>query len=317
MNLSNKKILVTGGNGFLGSHVISELIRNKVFKKNIFVPRSKKLDLREKDICKKVVKGIDIIIHLAGNVGGIGKNQKLPGTLFYDNITMGVNLIHEAMLAKVKKIVIIGTVCAYPKYTPVPFKEEDLWIGYPEETNAPYGLAKKMLLVQAEAYNKEYGLGSIYLLPVNLYGPGDNFDPASSHVIPAIINKIADAKKNHKKFVEIWGDGTSTREFLYVDDAARGIVMATKKYEKINPVNLGSGTEISIKELVGLICKIMKYDGEINWDTSKPNGQPRRMVDTSKAEKEFNFKAKTSLKDGLEKTIRWYLLKKEKKYATT
>lgn len=307
MQLHNKKILVTGGAGFLGSHVVTELIKNKVSMRNIFIPRSKSTDLREKDNCKKVVSGMDIVIHLAGNVGGIGKNQKLPGTLFYDNILMGVNIIHEAMLAKVKKVVVLGTICAYPKYTPVPFREDDLWIGYPEETNAPYGLAKKMLLVQSQAYRTQYGLNSIFLLPVNLYGQGDNFNPDSSHVIPALIKKVYDAIKNNDKYIEVWGDGSPTREFLYVEDAARAIVMATKKYDKSDPVNLGGGIEISIKDLIALITKLMNYKGEIRWDTTKPNGQPRRSLNTSKAEREFGFKAKTSFKTGLKNTINWYL----------
>lgn len=307
MQLHNKKILVTGGAGFLGSHVVSELIKNKVPGKNIYVPRSRNIDLREKLNCKKAVSGMDILIHLAGNVGGIGKNQRLPGTLFYDNLIMGVNLIHEAMLAKVKKIVIIGTICAYPKYTPVPFNEDDLWMGYPEETNAPYGLAKKMLLVQSQAYRTQYGLNSIFLLPVNLYGPGDNFNPDSSHVIPALIKKVADAIRNKKSYIEVWGDGSPTREFLYVADAARAIVLAAKKYDKPDPVNLGGSFEISIKDLVILIAKLMKYKGEIRWDTTKPNGQPRRSLNTSRAESEFGFKAKVSFETGLKNTINWYL----------
>ena len=307
MQLRNKKILVTGGAGFLGSYVVSELIKNKVPKKNIFIPRSKTTDLREKNNCKKAVKGMDMAIHLAGNVGGIGKNQRLPGALLYDNLVMGANLIHEAMLAKVKKIVIIGTICSYPKYTPIPFKEENLWMGYPEETNAPYGLAKKMLLVQAQAYRTQYGLNAIYLLPVNLYGPGDNFSPDSSHVIPSLIKKIHDAIKNKEKYIEVWGDGSPTREFLYVADAARAIILAAKKYDKPDPVNLGGSFEISIKDLVILIAKLMKYKGEIRWDTTKPNGQPRRNLDSSKAEKEFGFRPKKQFETGLKQTIEWYL----------
>lgn len=307
MQLHNKKILVTGGAGFLGSHVVSELIKNKVPRKNIYIPRSKSTDLREKINCRKAVSGMDIVIHLAGNVGGIGKNQKFPGTLFYDNLLMGVNIIHEAMLAKVKKVVIIGTICAYPKYTPVPFNEDDLWMGYPEETNAPYGLAKKMLLVQSQAYRTQYGLSSIFLLPVNLYGPGDNFNPDSSHVIPALIKKVADAIKNKKSYIEVWGDGSPTREFLYVKDAARAIVLATKKYDKSNPINLGGGIEISIKNLITLIAKFMSYRGEIRWDTTKPNGQPRRSLNTLRAEREFGFKANASFEIGLKNTINWYL----------
>lgn len=313
MDIKDKKILVTGGAGFLGSHVVSELIKNKVPKRNIFIPRSKEVDLREKNNCKKTLKGMDILIHLAGNVGGIGKNQRLPGTLFYDNIQMGVNLIHEAMLAKIKKVVIIGTICSYPKYTPAPFKEEHLWMGYPEETNAPYGLAKKMLLVQSQAYMLQYNLNFIYLLLVNMYGPGDNFNLDSSHVIPALIKKIDEAKKNKKRFIEVWGDGNATREFLYVKDAARGIILALKHLNKPEPINLGSGKEISIKNLVELIAKLMVYKGEIRWDTTKPNGQPRRLLDVSKAEKEINFKAKVELQKGLKKTINWYLSRQEEK----
>ncbi len=310
MNLRDKKILVTGGAGFLGKYVVAELIKNNVPKQNIYVPRSKDLDLRKEENCKKAVKGTDIVFHLAGNVGGIGKNQALPGTLFYDNILMGVHLIHASMLAKVQKIVVLGTICAYPKYSPVPFSEDNLWMGYPEETNAPYGLAKKILLVQSQAYRTQYGLDSIFLLPVNLYGPGDNFNPDSSHVIPAIIKKISDAIKKSKNYIEVWGDGSPTREFLYVEDAAKGIVMAAKKYNKSAPINLGSGSEISIKELVELISKLMGFKGEIRWDTTKPNGQPRRLLDTSRAKKEFGFSAKTPFEKGLKKTIQWYLHQK-------
>lgn len=306
MKLKDQKILVTGGAGFLGSYVVKELIKEGVEAKNIIIPRSKEFDLRKERVCLKLTKGVDIVIHLAGNVGGIGKNCKLPATLFYDNLSMGVHLIHAAFVSKVKKIVIIGTICAYPKYTPVPFSEDNLWMGYPEETNAPYGLAKKMLLVQSQAYRQQYGLNSIYLLQVNLYGPGDNFNPESSHVIPAIINKIAKAKNKNEKYIEVWGDGTPTREFLYVEDAAHGIVLATKKYEKPDPVNLGRGQEISIKNLVTLIARLMRYDGKIVWDTSKPNGQPRRLLNVSKAEKEFGFVAITSFQTGLKETIDWY-----------
>lgn len=308
--LKNKKIVVTGGGGFLGRYVVKELLKHSVLQKNIFVPRSKDYDLRKQADSKKVVKGTDIVIHLAGNVGGIGKNLELPGTLFYDNIMMGVQLIHEAMLAHVEKMIIIGTICAYPKYTPVPFSERDLWIGYPEETNAPYGLAKKMLLVQSQAYRTQYRFNSIFLLPVNMYGPGDNFDPKSSHVIPAIIRKISDAIRENKKYIEVWGDGSPTREFLYVDDAARAIILATKKYNKSDPMNIGSGKEISIRDLVKLIARIMKYTGQVRWDTTKPNGQPRRMLDTSLAEKEIGFNTKVSLEAGLKKTIQSYLSSK-------
>ena len=305
--MKNKKILLTGGAGFLGSYVVAELLRNSAKKENIVIPRSRETDLRKMENCRKSVKDMDILIHLAGNVGGIGKNLKLPGTIFYDNIMMGVQLIHAAMEENLKKVVIIGTVCAYPKYTPVPFKEEDLWIGYPDETNAPYGLAKKMLLVQSQAYRTQYGLNSIYLLPVNLYGPGDNFDTSSSHVIPALIKKVAEAKENSKNYINVWGDGNSTREFLYVQDAARGIVLAAQRYNRPDPVNLGSNMEISIKDLAEMVCSLMDYKGGVRWDTSKPNGQPRRRLDTSCAEKMFGFKAKVKFKEGLKKTIKWYL----------
>lgn len=306
MNLKNKKILLTGGNGFLGSFVKKELIKRGVKEKNIFIPRSSEFDLREKENCKKVVKNQDVVIHLAGKVGGIGFNRERPGEMFYDNLIMGIQLIEEARKAGVKKFVVIGTVCCYPKFTPVPFKEKDLWNGYPEETNAPYGLAKKMLLVQAQAYRQQYGFNVIFLLPVNLYGPGDNFDPKSSHVIPALIKKIADAKKNNKKYIEIWGDGSASREFLYVEDAAQGIVLATEKYNKKEPVNLGSGKEITIKDLVKLISKLMDFKGTIKWDKTKPNGQPRRCLNIDRAKSEFGFKATTNFEKGLKKTIKWY-----------
>ena len=257
--------------------------------------------------CQRVVKNIDIVIHLAAKVGGIGYNQEHPGQLFYDNLIMGVQLMESARLAEVEKFVAVGTICAYPKFTPTPFKEEDLWNGYPEETNAPYGLAKKMLLVQSQAYRKEYNFNAIYLLPVNLYGPGDNFNPKSSHVIPALIRKVAEAKKQNSPFIEVWGTGQATREFIYVEDAARGIVQATLKYEKSEPVNIGSGKDISIKSLVETICQSMDYKGEIKWDSSKPDGQPKRLLDVSKAKEEFDFVAKTDFTEGLKKTIDWYL----------
>ncbi len=306
MKLTNKRILVTGGGGFLGTHVIRTLVDKGIKKEHIISFRSKECDLREKENCLKATKGVDVVIHLAGNVGGIGKNNRQPADLFYDNIIMGAHLIDAAMRNKVHKLVIIGTICAYPKFTPVPFREKDLWSGYPEETNAPYGLAKKMLLVGAQAYRAQYGLSSIYLLPVNLYGPGDNFDAKSSHVVPALIKKIYEAKRKNQKRVVVWGDGTPTREFIYVEDAARGIVLATEKYTKPDPVNLGSGKEISIKDLVRLIADLIGYKGTIRWDTSKPNGQPRRLLDTSRAQKEFGFVATTNFMDGLKKTISWY-----------
>jgi len=308
MDLKNKKILVTGGAGFLGSFVVKKLIERGIPKENIFVPHSKDFDLRKWENCQKVIEDKNVVIHLAAKVGGIGFNQKYPGELFYDNLIMGVQLMEAARQAGIEKFVAIGTICAYPKFTPVPFKEEDLWNGYPEETNAPYGLAKKMLLVQAQAYRQQYGFNAIYLLPVNLYGPGDNFNPESSHVIPALIKKVVEAKKENKDFIEVWGTGKATREFLYVEDAAEGIILATEKYDKPDPVNLGSGMEISIKGLVETICRLMNFKGEIRWDTSKPDGQPRRCLDVTRAEKEFGFKAKTDFETGLKRTIEWYFL---------
>ena len=301
---SENRFLVTGGHGFLGSFVLEQL--SSLGAKDVYAPKSSEIDLREKEGCAKAVKGRDVVIHLAAVVGGIGANRENPGKFFYDNLMMGVQLMEQARLAKAKKFVAIGTICAYPKFTPVPFCEDDLWNGYPEETNAPYGLAKKMLLVQSQAYRQQYGFNSIFLLPVNLYGPRDNFDPASSHVIPALIKKISDALDSKAPFVEVWGDGTPTREFLYVEDAARGILMAAEKFNKPDPVNLGSGMEISIRDLVTLLCKQMGYRGEIRFDKSKPNGQPRRCLDTSRAQKEFGFKAGVKFEDGLAKTIDWY-----------
>ena len=306
MDLKNKKIVVTGGAGFLGSFVVKELLKNGVSAKNISIPRSKDTDLRKWENCQRAVRGKDIVIHLAAKVGGIGFNRENPGTLFYDNLIMGTQLMEAARLAGVKKFVAISTICAYPKFTPVPFKEKDLWLGYPEETNAPYGLAKKMMLVQAQSYRQQFGFNAIYLLPVNLYGPGDNFNPQSSHVIPALIQKIDSAKKSKADRVKVWGSGKATREFLYVEDVARGIVLATKKYDKAEPINLGSGMEISIKNLVNTISKLMNFNGKIVWDKTKPDGQPRRMLDVSKAYKEFHFKAATNFEKGLQNTIKWY-----------
>jgi GDP-L-fucose synthase len=304
---NNKKILVTGGAGFLGSHVVRKLILERgVDPNNIRIPRSKDMDLRVWENCVRAVKDIDIVIHLAARVGGIGYNMKYPATLFYDNAIMGIQLMEAARREGVEKFVVIGTVCAYPKFTPVPFKEEDLWNGYPEETNAPYGLAKKMLLVQAQAYRKQYGFNAIYLLPANLYGPGDNFDPETSHVIPALIRKIFEAKIRRENKVIAWGTGNASREFLYVEDAAEGIILATEKYNKPDPVNLGSGEEITIRELARLIADLIGFKGEIIWDTSKPDGQPRRRLDVRKAKEEFGFEAKTDLRTGLIKTIEWY-----------
>ena len=306
MQFKTKKILVTGGAGFLGSFVVQKLLDRGIPKKNIFIPRSKELDLRKWENCVKAVRGQDIVIHLAGIVGGIGYNQKIPGQIFYDNMMMGTQLMEAARQADVEKFVAIGTVCAYPKFTKVPFVESTLWYGYPEETNAPYGLAKKMLLVQAQAYRQQYDFNAIYLLPVNLYGPRDNFSPKSSHVIPALIKKIDDAKKAGKKYIDVWGTGKASREFLFVEDCAEGIILATEKYDKSDPVNLGANREIKIKDLVKLICKLMNFKGGVRWDKTKPDGQPRRMVDATLAKKEFNFRSRTDFEKGLKKTIDWY-----------
>ena len=303
---SGKRILLTGGAGFFGTQVVNQLLKNGATLDNIHIPRSKEIDLRKWENCVNVVKDTEIVIHLAAKVGGIGFNQNFPGQLFYDNAIMGIQIIEAARQAGVKKCVIVGTICAYPKFTPVPFKEDDLWNGYPEETNAPYGLAKKMLLVQSQAYRQEYGFNSIYLLPVNLYGPGDNFDPASSHVIPALIKKFVEAKRDNKSSVEVWGTGSASREFLYVEDAARGMVLAAERYNKPDPVNLGSGTEITIRDLVDLIRELTGFKGEIHWDTSKPDGQPKRRLDVKRAKKEFGFEARMPFRKGLENTIRWY-----------
>jgi len=302
-----KRILITGGAGFLGSAIQEHLSSVGVTKKQLTIPRSRDLDLRIWENCQEAVKDNDIVIHLAAKVGGIGFNQKYPGELFYDNAIIGIQIIEAARREGVEKCVILGTVCAYPKFTPVPFKEEYLWNGYPEETNAPYGLAKKMLLVQSQAYRQQYGFNAIYLLPVNLYGPRDNFNPESSHVIPALIKKFTEAVRNKQKVVEVWGTGSASREFLYVDDAARAIVLATERYNKPDPVNIGAGNEISIKNLVEIIAKYTGFRGEIYWDTSKPDGQPRRGLDVSRAEREFGFRATTSFEEGLKTTIDWYM----------
>lgn len=308
--LKGKTILVSGGAGFLGSHLLKLL--EKENPKKILVPRSKEADFRKLSECKKFVSQADIVIHLAANVGGIGYNLEHPAELFYDNLMMGVQLMHEAYKAGVEKFIALGTICAYPKYTPVPFKESDLWIGYPEETNAPYGLAKKMLLVQSQSYRTQYNFNSIYLLPTNLYGPGDKFDPSVSHVIPALIKKFVDAKQHNDEEVVVWGTGTPTREFLYVEDAAKGILLATKHYNKSEPVNLGSQFEISIKELAHLIGDLVGYKGTITFDVTKPDGQPRRKIDVSRARDEFGFESHTDFQTGLKKTIDWYV-----KHGTT
>lgn len=302
---NNKSVLVTGGNGFLGTHLVARL---KDQGANVTAPTKQQYDLVNAEDIKKMYdeNPSDMVIHLAARVGGIGANRQHPGSFFYDNLMMGVQLMHEAYLRKIPKFVALGTVCAYPKFTPVPFKEDDLWNGYPEETNAPYGLAKKMMLVQSQGYREEYGFNSIFLLPVNLYGPGDNFDQASSHVIPALIKKCVDAVSNGDDEIVVWGDGSATREFLYVEDAAEGILLAAEKYNKSDPVNLGSAFEISIKDLVEIIAKETGFTGAITWDTSKPNGQPRRKLDTSRAKQAFEFESTTSFVDGLKKTIAWY-----------
>jgi GDP-L-fucose synthase len=303
----NKKILLTGGAGFLGRQIVDNLVNKKgVLMSQITIPRSKNSDLRIWDQCKKVIDDSDLVIHLAARVGGIGFNQKYPGTLFFDNIMMGAQLIEAARLAKVKKFVQVGTVCAYPKFTHVPFKEDDLWNGYPEETNAPYGIAKKALLVMAQAYRQQYGMDIIYLLPVNLYGPGDNFDLESSHVIPAFVRKFTEAVRRGDEEVTVWGTGNASREFLYVEDAAEGIIAATEKYDQPEPVNLGAGKEITIKQLVDLVAQITGFKGKIVWDSSHPDGQPRRCLDTSRAKNYFGFEAKTDLVTGLKTTIEWY-----------
>ncbi|MGD9962471.1 MAG: GDP-L-fucose synthase family protein [Thermoplasmata archaeon] len=301
-----KRVLVTGGAGFLGSNVVEQLRSHGAEKGNIIIPRSRDVDLRRWDGCVNAVKDIDVVIHLAAKVGGIGFNRENPATLFYENAIMGIQLMEAARREGVDKFVQVGTICAYPKFTPVPFKEEDLWNGYPEETNAPYGLAKKMLLVQAQAYRRQYGFDAIYLLPVNLYGPGDNFDPRSSHVIPALIKKLVDAKRSGSGTVEVWGTGKASREFLYVEDAAEGIRLAAERYDGSEPVNLGAGFEITIMELVDMISNLTGFEGEIVWDGTKPDGQPRRMLDVSKAERLFGFKALTPFEQGLRATVEWY-----------
>ena len=306
LDLSNKRILVTGGAGFLGRQVVEQLQQAGADEQKITVPRSRDYDLCTLEGCQRAVQQQDVVIHLAAHVGGIGLNREKPAELFYDNLMMGTQLIHTAYQAGVEKFVCVGTICAYPKFTPVPFKEDDLWNGYPEETNAPYGIAKKALLVQLQAYRQQYGFNGIYLLPVNLYGPEDNFDPSSSHVVPALIRKVYEAQQKEEKKLSVWGDGSPTREFFYSTDAARGIVMATQYYNNPEPVNLGTGSEISIRDLVELICELMSFDGEIVWETDKPNGQPRRCLDTQRAEQAFGFTAQMGFKQGLKNTIEWY-----------
>jgi len=309
--LKNKRIVVTGGDGFLGKNVVKKLKEYEC--EHIFIPLHKDYNLVEMEDVKKLYLDTkpDVVIHLAAVVGGIGANRENPGRFFYENLMMGVQMIEQGRLNHIDKFVALGTICCYPKFTSVPFKEEDLWNGYPEETNAPYGLAKKMLLVQSQSYRQQYGFNSIFLMPVNLYGQGDNFCECSSHVIPALIKKCIDAIELKQDKIYVWGTGNATREFLYIEDAAEGIVLATEKYNKSEPVNIGAGFEISIKELVNKIVKITGFDGEIVWDISKPDGQPRRCLDTSRAKKEFDFEAKTEFEEGLKKTIEWY--KHEKK----
>jgi len=304
--LEDKRVAVTGGAGFLGRHVVQQLKAKGVEDKNIVVPRSKRSDLRRWEDCQKVCAGADIVIHLAAKVGGIGFNRRNPATLFYDNAIMGIQLMEAARQAGVEKYVTVATVCSYPKFTPVPFKEEEIWNGYPEETNAPYGIAKKNQFVQADAYRRQYGFNAIVLVPVNLYGPYDNFDLEDSHVVPALIRKMIEARRTNARTVELWGTGNASREFLFVDDCAQGIVLATERYNSSEPVNLGTGVEIKIKDLAELIRGLTGYEGKIVWDPTKPDGQPRRCLDVSRAKERFGFEARTSFDDGLKKTIAWY-----------
>ena len=303
---SDRRVMVTGGGGFLGKAVVARLEAAGAM--DVFVPRSRDYDLRTSDGIRSALADgrPDVVIHLAAVVGGIGANRENPGRFFYENAIMGIELMEQARVANVAKFVQIGTVCSYPKFTPVPFHEDDLWNGYPEETNAPYGVAKKMLLVQGQAYRQQYGFDVIHLIPVNLYGPGDNFDPASSHVIPALIKKTVDARDAGHAYIEVWGTGSASREFLYVDDAAEGIVLGAERYDGAEPVNLGVGREITIRELVELIVRLTGFHGDVRWDASKPDGQPRRALDTSRAHELFDFEANTSFEDGLRRTIAWY-----------
>lgn len=303
-----KKIVVTGGAGFLGRFVVDRLKQYPDVE--IVVPRSQEYDLVREENVKRLLADVDpdLVIHLAAVVGGIGHNQKNPGRFFYENLMMGTQLIEQARLHGVRKFVAIGTVCAYPKFTPTPFKEDDIWNGYPEETNAPYGLAKKMMLVQSQAYREQYGFNSIFLLPANLYGPGDNFDLETSHVIPALIRKCIEARRRGDSFIEAWGSGTASREFLYVEDCAEGIVRASALYDEPLPVNLGTGNEVVIKDLLQLIVRLTRFEGEIRWQSDRPDGQPKRQLDTSRAVEKFGFRARTSLEEGLKQTIEWYEL---------
>jgi GDP-L-fucose synthase len=306
MDLRVARVVVTGGSGFLGRRVVAALEARGC--RSVTVPRSREYDLRERSAVQRLYRDAkpDLVIHLAAIVGGIGANRANPGRFFYDNAIMGIESLEQARLAGIAKYVGVGTICSYPKVTPVPFREDDLWNGYPEETNAPYGLAKKMLLVQSQAYRAQYGYDAIHLLPVNLYGPGDNFDPASSHVIPALIVKMADAVDRDTGEVVLWGDGTPTREFLFVDDAAEAIVLASERYDGAEPVNIGSGAEISIADLAHAIARAVGFGGTISWDTTKPNGQPRRSLDTSRAAHHFGFRARIPFADGLRDTVAWY-----------
>ena len=308
--LDKSTILVTGGAGFLGRHVVAELEQRGA--KHVFVPRSREYDLVDGAAVRRLLERVapDVVIHLAAVVGGIGANRRHPGRFFYENLMMGAQLVEESRRLGVGKLVAVGTVCSYPKFAPVPFREEDLWNGYPEETNAPYGLAKKMLLVQLQAYRQEYGFPGIFLLPVNLYGPGDNFDPGSSHVIPALVRKFVEARETGARQVEAWGTGSASREFLYVEDAARGIVLASERYDGEAPVNLGTGREITIRALAEKIRELVGFAGEIRWDVGQPDGQPRRCLDTSRAEAAFGFRAATDFEEGLQRTIDWYLARR-------
>ena len=307
MDLRAKRITVTGGSGFLGSYLVERL--RGMGCRDVFVPTHSEFDLTQIDAIERLFKEQrpDVVFHLAATVGGIGANRANPGRFFYENAIMGIQLIEAARRHGTEKTVVLGTICAYPKFTPVPFQEADLWNGYPEETNAAYGLAKKMLLVQTQAYRQQYGMNAIFLLPVNLYGPRDNFDPQTSHVIPALIRKCAEAVDQNRAEITLWGDGSPTREFLFVEDAAEGIVAAAERYDKPEPVNLGSGMEISIRDLAGQVAKLVGFRGRIDWDVAQPNGQPRRCVDVSRAEREFGFRARTSFEDGLQRTVAWYL----------